>query len=238
VGWIADYPHPAIFYHALLCDPGNLGYGPMDTTLCDQLEAAFEETEFSAQLAIYQWASGRINNTLPLLPIGHGQGPFITRNDVAGVRFTPYHGVDFANAYYVPSTITGNAFLQGRADHSGIMITAWYGGVLANATTTPYSGAYALTVPTATYTVTFDMPRYLDAATSGVPAAAGEIVLLPDQTLRCGDSNDDDIVNILDMALMGSHFHLICDDVDWDERADLNADCIVNILDLSCGAGN
>jgi hypothetical protein len=57
-------------------------------------------------------------------------------------------------------------------------------------------------------------------------------------TLLGGDANDTDIINILDLSLMGARFSISCGDPRWDDRADINDDCTVNILDLSVAGGN
>jgi Dockerin type I domain len=57
------------------------------------------------------------------------------------------------------------------------------------------------------------------------------------QTLR-GDINNDCVVNIIDLSIVGGHFGLTYGSPGWDPRADVNGDGIVNIIDLSTVAGN
>lgn len=46
------------------------------------------------------------------------------------------------------------------------------------------------------------------------------------------------IANILDLALIGGRYLLTCGNPRFDERADINNDCVVNIQDLACAGGN
>jgi hypothetical protein len=82
------------------------------------------------------------------------------------------------------------------------------------------------------------MARYLDAEKSGIVVTAGATTPLSKVRLLGGDTNDDDAVNILDLALIGSKFRLDCSDSGWDARADINDDCTVNLSDLVLGGGN
>ena len=44
-----------------------------------------EETDFDDQLSIYQWASRRVHDTLPLLPIVHPRSLLVMRYNVFGL---------------------------------------------------------------------------------------------------------------------------------------------------------
>ena len=83
-----------------------------------------------------------------------------------------------------------------------------------------------------------DMERYLDAEKLNVPVTAGNATNLAPVTCLGGDTNDDCVVNILDLALVGGRFGMSCGDPNWDIRADINDDCVINILDLSVTGGN
>jgi len=69
LGWFADYPHPANFFGPHFCDPASLGFGPLDTELCNQLDDAEASFDFADQLAKYIWISGRVYETLPAVPL-------------------------------------------------------------------------------------------------------------------------------------------------------------------------
>ncbi|MGD8586811.1 MAG: ABC transporter substrate-binding protein, partial [Chloroflexota bacterium] len=132
---------------------------------------------------------------------------------------------------------SGTVYLQGRSDHSGAEVCAWADAVQIDCDTTDVAGAYELAISGGEHTITAEMARYLDAEKT-FSFASGEIRVLGDVTLRGGDANDSDTVNILDLSLMGSHFGMNCGDPSWDARADINDDCTVNIQDLSIAGGN
>jgi uncharacterized repeat protein (TIGR01451 family) len=135
-------------------------------------------------------------------------------------------------------TLEGHLFLQGRGDHTGTEVCAWDGAVLADCTTSDSIGYYNLSLLQGTYDVVVEMERYLDSEKVGVAITANDTTVLPDLHLKGGDANDDDTVNILDLALMGSRYSLNCGDPGFDERADINNDCTVNIQDIVLGGSN
>jgi hypothetical protein len=138
-----------------------------------------------------------------------------------------------------PGIIQGALSLQGRGDHSGALIEVWAAGELPVTTTlTNLGGSYALSLSPDSYTVTVEMAGYLDAWRIGVPVDSDDLVDLPQLTLPCGDPNDDDLVNILDLSLIGGRYRLACGDPGWDDRADMINDCVINILDLTCTGAN
>ena len=130
-------------------------------------------------------------------------------------------------------TFSGTIDLQGRDDDSGATFTAG-----AYATTTDADGHYELIVPEGTYDVTAEMDLYLDGEQTGETCPAGGTNELTLVTLLGGDTNDDCIINILDLAFMGARFGLSDGDASFDAKADINADGSVNILDLTVAGGN
>ena len=135
----------------------------------------------------------------------------------------------------VDNLVNGTVQLQSRSDHSGVEVCADDGGTPI-CTFTNASGYYELSLPDGTYTIQVEMARYLDALKTGYSISSD--VTLPDLTLPGGDTNDDDMINILDLSFMGARYELSCGDTGWDARADINNDCTVNILDLSVTGGN
>ena len=95
-----------------------------------------------------------------------------------------------------------------------------------------------MAVPAGSYTVTVEMAGYLDGLRPAVMVAADDLVELPQVILPCGDPNDDDVVNIQDLTILGSRYGRQCGDPDWDGRADMINDCTINILDLTCSGVN
>jgi hypothetical protein len=86
--------------------------------------------------------------------------------------------------------------------------------------------------------MTVEMEGYLDAERWGIVVASDELTQPPNLTLLCGDPNNDDLVNIQDLSMIGSRYKLICGDPGWDGRVDMINDCIINILDLTCSGVN
>ena len=136
-------------------------------------------------------------------------------------------------------TFSGTIDLQSRADESGATFTAESisGGLFSVATDA--SGFYELIVPPDTYTITAEMDLFLDgerAQTLHCPGNVSEQI--PDVTLLGGDTNDDCIINILDLAFMGARFGTSTGDPGFDSQSDINADGSVNILDLTVAGAN
>jgi peptide/nickel transport system substrate-binding protein len=84
LGWTQDYAHPDNYFAPILCD-NYLAYGPKDEVLCAFVAAAREEEDFENQLVFYEWASNRVHDTLPLLPIAHPRTLLATRDNVHGL---------------------------------------------------------------------------------------------------------------------------------------------------------
>jgi len=141
-----------------------------------------------------------------------------------------------------PGTIQGAISLQGRSENSGVLVALWdsagWPGSSLTSMVTGEAGAFSLSAPAGNYTFTVEMAGYLDALQSQVVVEAGGLVNLSQLALPCGDPNDDDAINILDLTILGSHYQLSCGDAGWDGRADMVADCTVNILDLTCTGVN
>jgi peptide/nickel transport system substrate-binding protein len=107
LGWGADYLHPDNFFNPILCD-GYLAFGPKDNILCDQVQASLAEFNFNNQLTQYQWASRRVYDTLPLLPLAHTRSALVIRREIFGLSASPmateaYKDATFATAWvYLP----------------------------------------------------------------------------------------------------------------------------------------
>ncbi|MGQ9493274.1 MAG: right-handed parallel beta-helix repeat-containing protein [Anaerolineae bacterium] len=132
-------------------------------------------------------------------------------------------------------TIVGVVNLQGRANDSGAQISVVPGGYGA---TTVATGAFTVTeVPEGSgYTVFAEMARYLDAQKAGVTVVGGMTTDVGTVTLPGGDVNDDDYIDIADLAAIGGIFGTAVDPA--TTRQDINYDGWVDILDLVLAAGN
>lgn len=140
------------------------------------------------------------------------------------------------------TSFAGTINLEGQTDHSGALVQAVGADLAVYTTMTDVQGNFLLDVPAAFSPTSYDLVIQADGFLSGqalaVPINADGAVVMPELTLPAGDVNGDDQVNILDLALIGSHFGVSCGEEGWDERADVNADCTVNQLDLDLAAGN
>jgi hypothetical protein len=53
-----------------------------------------------------------------------------------------------------------------------------------------------------------------------------------------GDANEDDIINILDLSLIGSSYGSNPGDPSWNPQADINNDGTINIQDIVLSGSN
>jgi hypothetical protein len=128
--------------------------------------------------------------------------------------------------------VYGLVRMQGRTHYTSCVASAFSTPVWD---TTDPAGWYTLTLcSNADYTVALEMGRYLDTWRS-VTTVAGPN-LLPTVRLLAGDVSDDDLVDIVDMSIIGGMYAHIVDAL--TERADVNADGEIDILDISLAAGN
>ena len=127
----------------------------------------------------------------------------------------------------VPDCLMGTVLLQGRTDNSGVTVTTADGAV----TRTEADGQFG-TADTGPITV--NHAGYLSAVADPANAAQmGETgSSLGTITLLAGDLNQDNVINIFDLAMIANQLDTS------DGLADLNVDGIVNILDVAMIAGN
>lgn len=128
--------------------------------------------------------------------------------------------------------IRGVARMEGRSDHSGIVISA--SGEFG---TTNAAGQYVVEgVPAGATSVTASHQRYLSALRSSVVVGAGQEVVLPDLTLRAGDANGDCTVNVFDLVLISTNYNP--SGPVSNPSADINGDNTVNLFDLVLVSSN
>lgn len=138
----------------------------------------------------------------------------------------------------LPGTVQGRVLRQGtRTDNANTEVTAYSssGGVVAT-TTTLADGSFTLSVPRGgTYLVQATYNGYLKAQRSSV-YVVGATVNIGDVTLRGGDVNGDNNINILDIVTIISRYGTS----GWPatDPADVNDDGTINIYDLTITSGN
>jgi hypothetical protein len=122
--------------------------------------------------------------------------------------------------------------LEGRGNHSGtvVQVAGRYGLTDAN-------GQYAIDgIPAGTWSAVAGRQGYLSALRAAVVMLSGQDVLLPDLTLRSGDTNGDCVVNLFDLVIVSVVYNP--GGPVLDPRADLNADGTVNLFDLVLVSAN
>jgi len=121
--------------------------------------------------------------------------------------------------------VEGDAYLEGRSNHSDITVDLTNSTVAT--TSTDATGYYGFDdVISGLYDLSFDHDMYLGAELTGCTVAGGVVNVMPDVTLLAGDLNNDDVINILDLSFCAYHFNEVYAD------ADVNGDGIVDIFDI------
>ena len=146
-------------------------------------------------------------------------------SDSAGnaIPFTPWDSA--ITVIEVPTKLIGNAYMEGREDHSGIGVTLMSDPVMT--TTTNISGTYTFNnVPAGVYSVTMSADLYLGAMAVNVLVLENETNYACDVTMLGGDLNGDEIIDILDLSMCAVSFETAA------PEADVNADGIVDVYDL------
>ncbi len=131
-------------------------------------------------------------------------------------------------------TINGAVTYQGRLEHAGIEVTAT--GPDTHTALTDSAGAFEFDqLKHGSYAIRVDPLRYLPSCTTA-EITGSEPLTLTTTTLKGGDVNDDEVINIGDATLVGANFGQEIPPA--DVRADINADEKINVQDLSILGGN
>lgn len=134
-------------------------------------------------------------------------------------------------------SLAGTVAQQGSLDHPNITISATNTDTNATHTSaTDREGNFDIPELIAgNYNIQADAERYLPSCTSA-DISAEQVTTLSPATLRGGDVNDDEIINIADASLLTGVFGENAPPADI--RADINNDGVVNIQDFSILGGN
>jgi hypothetical protein len=151
--------------------------------------------------------------------------PITVDETVSGEVCDPVAGFD--------EGIAGTIKLQGRYNHSGVMVSALLGDPGCCSTFTD-AGGYFKTIPSeaGTYNVTAWKQGYLRARRTGVQYNPGQPADVGTVTLLGGDVVPDEVIDICDVTYIASRFGKT------DPFADITDDGQVNILDLTVTAAN
>lgn len=255
IGWNTPGSSPVMELHTKSSVPGSAGLAQLFAGVIDAYVLAlsaeiivdgtgasdhrsFWDQGYNAILVIEDtWYSGTsdfnpyyhtVNDRLMTLDIG-----YFTEMVRAAVA-TMAHAGECATS----GQLSGQVIVQGRPSNAGAEVCAVDGEVVAQCGLTDSQGYFSLTMAGGTYDVTAEMGRYLDARRAAVPVANGDFLALPPVTLLGGDAVEDDEIDIRDLAFMGARYGLQCGDPGWDEQADVNDDCTLDILDITITGGN
>jgi len=128
--------------------------------------------------------------------------------------------------------------LQGATSYTATFAVSFYepGGtspLFSNTVTIPaQAGSFTLTGVTAgTYDIKIKEGRALSSRKSGVEVSGSISVSFGTQPV--GDANGDDVVNILDFALLKASFGKTTGQGSFDGRADFDGNGVINITDFS-----
>lgn len=135
-------------------------------------------------------------------------------------------------------SINGTIGLDANSDPSATTVTLlmWSSPVLTVIVRS--DGTFSAILPAADYKVNADTASYLGRQTVEFTLPENAAITLPFAILTAGDVNDDNIIDHGDYALMQARYNTICGDPLYGTGYDLNADCKINIQDVSLAAAN
>ena len=182
----------------------------------------------------------------PYPSAGGGQGvAALSSTDIWAVGYSSSGQLTRIQHYSDPCVLVGHATWQGRPAQPSplqqlpITVTLKMGTTEINfpPTTTDSRGYLSLStgeLPPGTYSWRAKGSKYLaNAGTLTIPATQLEIGLM-----RAGDSNNDNLVNAADLAIMQPAFGRTIGNTRYDDRAEFTGDEIINVLDFMLLRGN
>lgn len=114
LGWGADYPHPDNFFRPHFCS-GWKAFLPEDAELCDTVTQALHSNSYSEQQGLYERASRRVHDTVPVVPLLNGSAPMATRRNVVGIQPSPINAESYRLASLAVEAATTVTPDQGAA---------------------------------------------------------------------------------------------------------------------------
>ncbi|MBN8593522.1 MAG: PQQ-dependent sugar dehydrogenase [Anaerolineae bacterium] len=132
----------------------------------------------------------------------------------------------------IPGSISGRAVYQNRPDNAGITaaVLDLNGNVLVQVVTGA-DGVFGFTdAPVGNYRLRLSAAGHLSQTQDVAVTTPGQTIDLGTLTLRAGDTNGDNTIDLVDAAFVGANFNVTAPPA--PAEADLNKDGVVNISDL------
>jgi hypothetical protein len=185
-----------------------------------------------------------LNNGIHWQRLGSGL-PNVPCTGIRANAATGYVSVStYGRGVWRLALLTSNATVSGTVTLAGIAATApaqtltftfrpASGAPFTRTANVLPEGAFTLSdIPPNTYDLAIKGPKWLQTVVSGL-SVKGQPVSNVTATLRPGDINNDNTVNLDDLGLLADAFDTTPADPDWNANADLNGDGKVDISDLS-----
>lgn len=129
------------------------------------------------------------------------------------------------------SVIQGVMSYQVGADQTGISIQLTLDGSLIAQVMTAADGTFSFPdVAAGTYVILVSAPQHLALIYTVTVNGDGAAVVLPNGTLPSGDTDNNLIIDLIDVSLVGANFDVSVPPAPVE--ADLNRDGLINIMDL------
>jgi hypothetical protein len=196
-------------------------------------------TDKTGTVASITWAALAVGSpaiSIAVVPPGVLPGSVLSTagGGTIDINSTSVPTITIIDAGQINGRVTRQGAQAGHANTNVIALAIGNGVAATNVTNA--NGNFSLVVPVgATYTINASYPGYLQAQKNSV-YVVGATVGIGTTTLRGGDVNADNCINILDIVSIISKFGTT--GLPATDPEDINDDGTINILDLTIAAGN
>jgi subtilisin family serine protease len=208
---------------------------PLSGTFVDEVEVTLESALEDSK--IYYSLDGSLpdsNSTLYEKPIIiHKTTTLNARTYLHGIAGPP---ATFSYTIKEGTTVKGSILLQGRpfqASNMDVFFRCNEEGTKYQIPSFTKEGRFTMKLPYGSYKLTAQKQHFL---TRTIPVELSwknkEMLELKPLTLLAGDLNNDNKIDLADLALLALAYHAEPGDKSWNPAADLNGDGLVNATDL------